>query len=188
MVYKHLMGSNLSQFVWEKSIFWHLWKIPKKHHQILDFASPTSRSSAATFGENGRTRSRRAMQTPTTTSGRSSGTCLASSRGKLWSALRLNVHNTSFGGESPPAQTAHVGLSWAWWPPKTFSHRHQIFILMPMGVNGIQTPSGEQPEHLENVICADMKVLGAIVVKNDQKATSLYYFFRSGSMRTHFLQ
>ena len=45
---------------------------------------------------------------------------------------------------------------------------------MPMGVNGIQTPSGEQPEHLENVICADMKVLGAIVVKNDQKATSLY--------------
>ena len=44
---------------------------------------------------------------------------------------------------------------------------------MPMGVNGIQTPSGEQPEHLENVICADMKVLGAIVVKNDQKATSL---------------
>ena len=48
-----------------------------------------------------------------------------------------------------------------------------MFILMPMGVNGIQTPSGEQPEHLENVICADMKVLGAIVVKNDQKATSL---------------
>ena len=49
-----------------------------------------------------------------------------------------------------------------------------MFILMPMGVNGIQTPSGEQPQHLENVICTDTKVLGAIVVKIDQKATSLY--------------
>ena len=42
--------------------------------------------------------------------------------------------------------------------------------VMPMGVNSIQTPSGEQPEHLENVICADIyEGSGAIVVKQWSK-------------------
>ena len=75
------------------------------------FCSPPPLSSSKVhFDKNVCRRSRRAMQTPTATSGRSSGSCLASSRGKLWSDSRLNVHNTTFGGESSPAQTALVGL------------------------------------------------------------------------------
>ena len=45
---------------------------------------------------------------------------------------------------------------------KNFSHMHQMFILMPMVGNGIQTPSGEQREHLEHVICDDPEVWGAM--------------------------
>ena len=57
---------------------------------------PPSSSSEATFGENGCTRSRRAMQTLTDTSGRPNRSCLASSRGKLWSDSRENVSNAHF--------------------------------------------------------------------------------------------
>ena len=39
---------------------------------------------------------------------------------------------------------------------------HQMFNIMPMGGNGIQTPSGEQREHFENVICDDFEVWGAM--------------------------
>ena len=37
-----------------------------------------------------------------------------------------------------------------------------MFNIMPMGGNGTQAPSGEQPEPLENVICDDFEVWGAM--------------------------
>ena len=45
---------------------------------------------------------------------------------------------------------------------RNFSHTHQMCILMPMEANRIQTPSGEQREHLENVICDDFEVWGGM--------------------------
>ena len=49
-----------------------------------------------------------------------------------------------------------------------------MFILTVMLVNGIQTPHGEQPEDLGIVICDIFSPWGAIVLKNDQKVTTLY--------------
>ena len=49
-----------------------------------------------------------------------------------------------------------------------------MFNIMPMVRNGIQAPSGEQPEHLENVICDDFEVGGPCRRENDHCARPLY--------------
>ena len=40
-----------------------------------------------------------------------------------------------------------------------------MFILMPMGGNGIQTPSGEHPERLQMVVNT-FKAVGVIIAKS----------------------
>ena len=64
-----------------------------------------------------------------------------------------------------------------------------MFILMPMHGNGIQTPLGEQPEHLGIVICDIFSPWGPLWWKSEHFTTPLYeYPFSTLDLITHELK
>ena len=110
-----------------------------------------------------------------TISGRPYGLSLASSRGKLWSDSRENVFKAHF----PTHVHAHLPGFHGMMASTNFLAWHQMFILMPMQGDGIQTPRGEGPEHLGIVIWYIFSLWGPFCVKFDQKTTPLYVLFTS---------
>ena len=166
MVYKHHLRSNLSQFVWEKSIFLLLWRFQKSSIKSSLLSPLPLRSSEATFDENRCTWS---MQTPKTTSGRPYGLSLASSEKNVGQIQEKTSSKHIF----PITSMRTFRAFMAWWPQQTFSRDTKCLSLPTCKAMVYKHLMGSSLSTLELLFARFLSSWGPLWWKSDHKATPL---------------